>query len=452
MKKITTFLLMISICMLTACNGNNNGEIAPSDPGNEETNMSQTVVPKTISPEATVEGKELSAKELYEKINTKWRSGEFTNLYSYAGEQMKALMEEEDFISMFRTISRGQKLISLSNEKDSTANGISVYNATYEFEHMKADITISIQDGKLVGLNYKNVSFTEEWDETIEEQVTEHYFTMSNEKYQLNAAYTYINDGKKHPTVLLVAGSGPSDLDETVGLLSPFADLAEGLAKNGINSFRMDKRTYNYGASFDTKAGIEEEYLMDARKALEYLKEQESVGDIYLIGHSLGGQIVPILALEDEDVKGIVVLNSSGRNLAVIACDQYSNLDEKNQSTYEAYRDSALGATKENATGASYLGASDYYWASLNEVDVIANIKALKIPVLIMNSTNDAQIFDTDIELWKENFETSDYVTLYVDDKMSHFMYDIDVTDSKTLYHQVPLPERIVTMITEFCL
>ena len=166
MKKITTFLLMISICMLTACNGNNNGEIAPSDAGNEETNMSQTVVPKTISPEATVEGKELSAKELsakelYEKINTKWRSGEFTNLYSYVGEQMKALMEEEDFISMFRTISRGQKLISLSNEKDSTANGISVYNATYEFEHMKADITISIQDGKLVGLNYKNVSFTE---------------------------------------------------------------------------------------------------------------------------------------------------------------------------------------------------------------------------------------------------------------------------------------------------
>jgi len=60
--------------------------------------------------------------------------------------------------------------------------------------------------------------------------------------------YTYVNDAKAHPAVLLIAGSGPSDYNSTVGILTPFEDIAISLARNGINSLRVDKRTFNYSS------------------------------------------------------------------------------------------------------------------------------------------------------------------------------------------------------------
>ena len=51
--------------------------------------------------------------------------------------------------------------------------------------------------------------------------VTDRFVFVSGE-YNLNAVYTYINDGEKHPAVLLIAGSGPSDCDSTLGSLKPF--------------------------------------------------------------------------------------------------------------------------------------------------------------------------------------------------------------------------------------
>lgn len=73
--------------------------------------------------------------------------------------------------------------------------------------------------------------------------VTSEKCTLQSGNFKLNAIYTYLNDGKQHPTVLFIAGSGLSDYDETIGILKPFCDIANGIAKNGINSLRIDKRT-----------------------------------------------------------------------------------------------------------------------------------------------------------------------------------------------------------------
>ena len=118
--------------------------------------------------------------------------------------------------------------------------------------------------------------------------IEEKHFVLESNGYKLNAVYTYIDDGNAHPAVLLIAGSGPSDYDETLGTLKPFKDIANGLAKEGINSLRVDKRTFSYAANFDIKCGIEEEYLDDCNAAIEYLKSQ-NISGLYLLGHSLGG-------------------------------------------------------------------------------------------------------------------------------------------------------------------
>ena len=248
---------------------------------------------------------------------------------------------------------------------------------------------------------------------------------------------------------MLIAGSGPSDYDETLGTLKPFKDIANGLAKEGINSLRVDKRTFSYAADFDIKCGIEEEYLEDCNAAIEYLKSQ-NISGLYLLGHSLGGQITTELAASIEGVDGMILFNSSARHLADIACDQYSALDPVNKESYTTYAEAAKNATASSAKGYYYYGATDYYWASYNSIDTAQNIVEANINTLIINSKFDKQSFDEDLNLWSTLFSDSANVSICVYDDISHFGYKIDTTDPSSIYTQVDFPSEVISAFTDF--
>ena len=279
--------------------------------------------------------------------------------------------------------------------------------------------------------------------------IEEKHFVLESDGYKLNAVYTYIDDGKAHPAVLLIAGSGPSDYDEAIGALKPFKDIANGLAKKGINSLRVDKRTFNYAANFDIKSGIEEEYLNDCTAAIEYLKSQ-NISDLYLLGHSLGGQIATELAVSNAYIDGIILFNSSARHLADIACDQYSALDPVNKASYTIYAEAAKNATDSSAKGYYYYGASDYYWASYNQIDTIKNISEANIKALIINSKFDKQSFDKDLDLWSTHLSNSSSISIRVYDDISHFGYKIDTTDPSSLYTQADFPSEVISAFADF--
>ena len=64
-------------------------------------------------------------------------------------------------------------------------------------------------------------------------------------KYPLNGLLTLPDDlSRPVPAVVFVHGSGSSNMDEKVKKLTPFKDLAEGLAAYGIASIRYDKRSF----------------------------------------------------------------------------------------------------------------------------------------------------------------------------------------------------------------
>ena len=279
--------------------------------------------------------------------------------------------------------------------------------------------------------------------------IEEKHFVLESNGYKLNAVYTYIDDGNAHPAVLLIAGSGPSDYDETLGTLKPFKDIANGLAKEGINSLRVDKRTFSYAADFDIKCGIKEEYLDDCYTAIEYLKSQ-NISGLYLLGHSLGGQITTELAASIEGIDGMILFNSSARHLADIACDQYSAADPVNIESYITYAEAAKNATASSAKGYYYYGATDYYWASYNSIDTAQNIVEANINTLIINSKFDKQSFDEDLNLWSTLFSDSANVSLCVYDDISHFGYKIDTTDPSSIYTQVDFPSEVISAFTDF--
>ena len=284
---------------------------------------------------------------------------------------------------------------------------------------------------------------------TSQGSIEEKHFVLESNGYKLNAVYTYIDDGKAHPAVLLIAGSGPSDYDETVGRLKPFKDIANGLAKEGINSLRVEKRTFSYAANFDIKCGIEEEYLDDCNATIEYLKSQ-NISGLYLLGHSLGGQIATELAASIEGIDGMILFNSSARHLADIACDQYSAADPVNIESYITYAEAAKNATVSSAKGYYYYSASDYYWVSYNQIDVAKNISNANIKTLIINSKFDKQSFDEDLNLWSTLFSDSANVSICVYDDISHFGYKIDTTDPSSIYTQVDFPSEVISAFTDF--
>ena len=107
------------------------------------------------------------------------------------------------------------------------------------------------------------------------------------------------------PIVLLIAGSGPTDMDGNSPLLhgknNSLKYLAEGLAENGIASLRFDKR----GIATSAAAGKEEsllrfeDYVNDVKGWLNFLANDKRFTGITVIGHSEGA-LIGMLACRNQ--------------------------------------------------------------------------------------------------------------------------------------------------------
>ncbi len=387
-------------------------------------------------------------EELFKFVTDSWKNRETDTLYEYSSADFQALMGKEDFAGVFESLSViGGELLEVSEVEVMPYMGIDVYTSVIKFENITLDLQLVLNNVEITGLVYQ-IHFNDTFEVKYENGIVERYFVFENDGYELNAVYTYLDDGEKHPATLLIAGSGVTDYNESVGNLAIFQDIAFGLAQRGVNSLRLDKRTL--GIEPGTIVGLEEEYFSDCRAAIDFLKAQD-ITDIYLLGHSLGGQIAPKLAVEDSQIAGMILFNSTPRHLADVACDQYIVQDTLNKELYMKYAEAAKAVREDTVQGAYYFGMDDYYWATYNSLDVVADINNANIRTLIINSTNDAQIFEVDRDEWYANLAENDNVTIHVYDDMSHFGYKIDVTDNAAFYKKVDFPKELLDEFAAFC-
>ena len=68
-----------------------------------------------------------------------------------------------------------------------------------------------------------------------------------NTRYPLKGMLTLPEGEGPFPAVVLVHGSGSSNMDEKVGKLTPFRDISLGLAQRGVATIRYDKRSFAHG-------------------------------------------------------------------------------------------------------------------------------------------------------------------------------------------------------------
>src|SRR5215212_2324701 len=135
------------------------------------------------------------------------------------------------------------------------------------------------------------------------------------------------------PGVLLVAGSGVVDMNETLSPDSkPFWQIAQYLSERGFVVLRYDKRGVGANSQiidYNMWGNLTFDDLKhDAETALSVLTQQPEVdpSKITLIGHSEGTIIVPRIVIDQEEnktsattIKNIVLMGSAATTMADLA-------------------------------------------------------------------------------------------------------------------------------------
>lgn len=239
---------------------------------------------------------------------------------------------------------------------------------------------------------------------------TEKIILGANTKYPLNGILTLPDQtGVSFPAVVFVHGSGASNMDEKVGRLTPFKDLAEGLASHGIASLRYDKRSFAHGLKMLKEkecCTVKEETITDALLATELLRMDSRIDPkkIFLIGHSMGGMLAPRIDAEGGDYCGLVLLAGSPRTLEEIMLEQTSEVLPQVSKLLQWILKKQI--RKLSATFASISSMSDedakktkvgngvtlYYFKEMSRYPVSGYLKNLQKPILILQGEKDFQV------------------------------------------------------------
>ena len=261
-----------------------------------------------------------------------------------------------------------------------------------------------------------------------------------NTKYPLNGLLTLPDDtAKPVPAVVFVHGSGASNMDEKVGKLTPFKDLAQGLTRHGIASLRYDKRSFAHGFKLlmDKRQDVtvKVETIDDAILATELLKKDPRIDPerVFIIGHSMGGMLAPRIDAEGGNYAGLIIMAGSPRKLEEIILDQNEAalrstkgivnwIVKKQVAKFAAmfdgmYQLSDAEARKKKMGG----GTTLYYFKEMGEHPASGYLLATEKPILIMQGEKDFQATaEKDFAAYQQLLAGRSNVTFRLYENLSH--------------------------------
>ena len=239
------------------------------------------------------------------------------------------------------------------------------------------------------------------------------------------------------PGVVLVAGSGSLDRDETIGRNKPFKDIAWGLASRGVAVLRFDKVTFTHAAQFAEahEFTLSDEYLPQATAAITTLREHAGVDParVFILGHSLGGTVAPRVAAADPSVAGMILMAGGAQPLHWVIVRQTRYLASLNpvtaassQPVIDALTEKARmvdspGLSPATPTSELPLGAPATYWLDIRGYDPAALAASLDTPMLILQGGRDYQVtVDDDLARWRAALDGRPDVTIRVYPDFNH--------------------------------
>ncbi len=301
-----------------------------------------------------------------------------------------------------------------------------------------------------------------------ESAFTETDFTVTTDDFKLPGTLALPKTPPPYTVVVLIAGSGPNDRDETIGPNKVFRDLAWGLASRGIASLRYDKRTKVYGMKLDVKElTYKEEVVDDAISAIKQLRKDDRVdrNRVFLLGHSLGGQLVPAIAhrarsgglgselisvpspsfseavplpgglpfTRSQFLAGAIIMAGSARPIAALMADQLNHIAMSDgqvtlqeRSTileFQSGVDALLAGKDPNAT--PVMGLTYTYLQALNNYDCLKAAQKSKLPLFVVQGERDYQVLaQKDYQAWQDALKDRNDATFHLYPKLNHLFIE----------------------------
>lgn len=282
----------------------------------------------------------------------------------------------------------------------SVTNKGAVFSYYTQFKNMALDFDIKFKEDKIVSFFLKP-----------HQEVNANDYKIKSGTIDLKG--TLLEAKNSTILIIFIHGSGPNDRDETIGPNKPFKDMAEAFLKEGIASYRFDKRTKSNPETFSDESTVEDEVVVDAVAIINHFRGSEKFKNhkIIVLGHSLGAFMMPKI-VNSISIDKAIMMAGNARDLQDVIIDQYvylNNLNPTKEGDDEIIKVkkevSLLTSNKINTTASSDelpLGLSAKYWQSLINYKPLVEVKKVTIPLLILNGERDYQVTMKEFNLWKK--------------------------------------------------
>ena len=217
---------------------------------------------------------------------------------------------------------------------------------------------------------------------------------------------TLINSNELSPFLaIIIAGSGPTDRDgNNSSMKSNYLKmLAEELNKNGISSFRYDKRGVSKSLG-DIKSPNEIQfldYVNDAKSIINHFKDIKKYKKIVIIGHSEGSLIGMLASKSIAD--GFISIAGAGVDYLKLIQRQLSNrapyIKSMSDPIIEQLKKNNLVDSVPPLLNNLFGNNIQRFLIDASSYNPAVEISKLDMSVLIIQGTNDIQVEVKDAEI-----------------------------------------------------
>ena len=275
---------------------------------------------------------------------------------------------------------------------------------------------------------------------------------------KLHTVLTKPDNDQNYPLAIIVAGSGPTDLDGNQLFLQSncLKYLSDSLVSNNIATLRYDKRGIaksSYKEFNESELTID--LFADDLSALIKHGKQKGFSDIYLIGHSQGS-LVGLISAQKLSVKGFVSLCGVDNTIDIVIKKQL-----KTKLAPEQYREAeliidSLKMGREVKVVSPLLmsilrpSVQPFMisWMNHNPAEIIAT---LKCSTLIIQGGKDLQVDLEEAKILKNAVPRGKLITI---DQMNHVLKAITggIQENAASYRnsKLSINEKLIHAIVEF--
>ena len=226
---------------------------------------------------------------------------------------------------------------------------------------------------------------------------TETDITVTIDSSVLSGTLT-LPDTKGGPVALIIAGSGPTDRNGNSMFTqnNSYQMIARELANMGIASVRYDKRGIGKSAkAMKRESDLRfEDYINDAVAWIELLKKDNRFNSVTVIGHSEGSLIGMVAALR-AGADRYISIAGTGKPIDEILKEQLKPTPELHDLAVPILDSLKQGLEVKKVDRRLFTlfrPSVQPYMISWIKYNPTAEIKKLKIPVMIIQGTNDFQV------------------------------------------------------------